>query len=127
MTEVEATIIEKNEIREIDNLFSINGYKPIKSQQKAHESSTKFLLIGGGYGGGKSCFLANHALYHMLRFPKSRVLLARQYLSALKKSTLLTLLEWIPEDLVKIHHKHDSKIELRIGGLTSKKNLIFNY
>jgi len=105
------------EIKNIDELCEINEYKPLKMQRRAHDSVKKYLLVGGGYGGGKSCFLVNIALNHMLQFPKSRVLLARQCLSSLKKTTLLTLLDWFPEDLVKIHHRHDSRIELKNGSV----------
>jgi len=97
----------------ITDLNSINGYKPTKKQIQAHRANATYLLFGGAMGGGKSAWLCNESIYHCLKYPGARVYLARNELAALKKTTLLTLLEFLPFALVEKHNKSDCFIQFK--------------
>lgn len=84
----------------IDDLTPLNGYKPTEKQRLAHSTPEMFVLYGGAVGGGKSYWLVNELIYHCLRYPSARALLARFYLSSLEKTTLLTLEQCLPMDQV---------------------------
>jgi len=84
-------------------------------------SKTKEIMYSGGYGSGKSRALCYKAVIHASE-PGNIVLLVRKTMTALKKSTLKTLLEpdgQLPPVLPRnsYHHdKHNSVITLNGGG-----------
>jgi len=98
-------------------------YRPTEKQLKAHQSAASSILFGGAVGGGKSAWLCNEAIQHCLTYPGARVLLARHELTSFKKTTLLTLLEFLPIEFVSQHNRSDHIItfyngsQLIYGGL----------
>jgi len=82
-------------------------YKPHKKQRAAHDAKETNILFGGAVGGGKTAWLVNEAICHCLEYPGARIYLARQALTSFKKSTLLTLCEFMPFDLLKQWNKGD--------------------
>jgi phage terminase large subunit len=101
------------QIRNITELNSINGYRPTRKQLQAHRTRASYILFGGAMGGGKSAWLCNESIFHCLKFPGSRVYLARNELASLKKTTLITLMDFLPYSLVKKHNKSDCFIHFK--------------
>lgn len=99
----------------IDDLRPLNGYVPTAKQRLAHSAEERYVLFGGAMGGGKSAWLANEAIFHCLKHAGSRVYLARYEFSSFKKTTLLTLLNFLPAELVKKHNKSDGFIKFHNG------------
>jgi len=90
-------------------------YKPTKKQILAHEAPEMYLLFGGAMGGGKSAFLANEGIRLSLKYPGNRGYLCRHENVTFKKTTLLTLEKFLPNELIKRHHKSDQYYELING------------
>lgn len=90
-------------------------YIPTSKQQETHSRPEQFLLFGGALGGGKTAWLCNEAIYHCLAFPGSRIYLARHQLSSFKKTTLLTLLDFLPFELITEHNKSDNYFTFNNG------------
>ena len=68
-----------------------------KTQKKAYkylfDSTTNQLLFGGGAGGGKSYTGCSWLIISAIQYPKTRYLMGRSKLDALKKTTLNTFFE----------------------------------
>lgn len=90
-------------------------YKPFTKQKKAHNSRASYVLYGGSIGSGKTAWLCNSAIMHAVKYPSARILLCRHQLVSFKRSTLQTLLEFLPSDLVRRHHKSEHYILFRNG------------
>jgi phage terminase large subunit len=103
------------EVKSIDDLTSLTGYKPTARQREAHAAQELFVLYGGSVGSGKSVWLANSVIFHCLRYPKARAILARLYLSSLEKTTMLTLEEQLPLELVEKWNKVRHTITFKNG------------
>lgn len=101
------------QIGNITDLNSINGYRPTRKQLQAHRTRATYILFGGAMGGGKSAWLCNESIFHCLKYPGSRVYLARNELASLKKTTLITLMDFLPYSLVKKHNRSDSFIHFK--------------
>lgn len=110
-------------VQRIQDLEKINNYKPTPKQLLAHLAKEIYKLFGGSMGGGKSVWLVCSAIFHCLRYAGARVFLCRQHLSSFKKTTLLTLLEFLPYPFVRKHNKTEcfiqfkNKSRLYYGGL----------
>lgn len=102
-------------VHSINDLKNINGYVPTKRQREAHEAPERFILYGGSMGSGKSAWLVNEAICHALKYSGSRIYLARFNLSSFKKTTLLTLENFMPDDLIKKHNKTECYFEFVNG------------
>lgn len=94
------------------------GFKLTAKQMLAHKSKEMFILFGGAMGGGKSYWLCMELIFRCFKYPGSRSLLGRAYLSDLKRSTLETMLEVIESSPivdreVKKHNKTDGFILFR--------------
>lgn len=98
------------------NQTLIPNYNPTQKQQEAKSAIERFILYGGAMGGGKSVWLCCEAIEHCLKYPKARVYLCRQHLASFKKTTLLTLLEWLPLSEVAKHNKSDNFIKFKKNG-----------
>lgn len=81
----------------------------------AHSVVERFPLYGGAVGGGKSAWLCNEGLQLSLDYPGNVGYLARHELASFRKTTLLTLEEFLPARLVKNHSKYEQTIELVNG------------
>lgn len=62
-------------------------YDPLPGQEQAHATRARHVLYGGGVGAGKSRFLVEHAFSLMTRWPGIPLLLARQDLLDLQRTT----------------------------------------
>jgi len=104
-------------------------YQPIEKQKLAHSSKERFCFFGGAMRGGKSVWGCNEGLQLSLDYPGNRGLICRWELSSLKRTTLKTLFEFLPSELIKNHNKSEGEIELINGsvifymGLKSSKSI----
>jgi len=90
-------------------------YIPTKRQGLAHSAKERFVLYGGAVGGGKSAWLCNEGLQLSLDYPGNVGYLARHELVSFRRTTLLTLLEFLPDKIIRRHNKKDQKITLANG------------
>jgi len=92
-------------------------YQPLAPQLRAHLSSEKHILYGGAVGGGKSVYLVNDALRQSLMWSKNRVGIFRWEFSTFKKTTYLSLKEWVLDvpGLVVYHNQQEHIIRLVNG------------
>ena len=105
-------------------------YQPTPRQTKAHQAVETNILYGGAVGGGKSVWLCNESIQLCLDYPGNIGYLARHELASFKRTTLLTLEEFLPASIVKRHNKSDQEITLvngskiLYGGLGDDQNAI---
>jgi len=66
-------------------------------------------------GGGKSVWGVNEGIQLSLDYPGNRGYICRHESVTFKKTTYLKLLEWLPEELIRQHHKQDQYIILKNG------------
>jgi phage terminase large subunit len=90
-------------------------YKPTSKQRKAHEAKETYILFGGAVGGSKSTFICNEVIQHCLKYPGARVYLARHELTSFKKTTYLTLMEFLPMNFITKHNRSECFIEFFNG------------
>lgn len=90
-------------------------YVPTQTQSAFHRNASKFKLYGGAMAGGKSVALCAEVIRLCLAFPGNSVLLARKTLKDLKRTTMRTLSELMPSDIVESYNKTDGIITLRNG------------
>jgi len=90
-------------------------YQMTKKQKLAHDAKEKHLMFGGAVGGGKSVWLVNECNLHCLKYPGARVYLCRHQLTSLRKTTLLTLEEWLPMEYIVQHHRTHHYFKYRNG------------
>jgi len=68
--------------------------KPTKKQHEAYgllqDDHTKFILFGGGAGGGKSWLICEWIVVWMYMYPGTRYFIGRKELKRLRQSTLIT-------------------------------------
>ena len=110
---------EEIRISRIEDLTPLNGYDPTKNpnQLNAHKSMASWILFGGAVGGGKTAWLVNEAIFHCLRYPGSRAFLSRHELASFKRTTFLTLMDFLPMDFIKRINKADNHIEFKNSSL----------
>jgi phage terminase large subunit len=92
-----------------------NNYIPTPTQEKAHRATQRYKLFGGAMGGGKSKWLCEEIKELSMQFPGNRGVICRYHLSDFKNSTLKTLLETIPQELILNHNLAEHTITL-VGG-----------
>ncbi|MBN1574544.1 MAG: phage terminase large subunit [Deltaproteobacteria bacterium] len=92
-------------------------YVPHSKQIEAHTAKERYVLYGGAMGGGKSVFLVNEAIQLSLDHPGNVGLLCRWELESLRRTTLMTLEEYLPEELIRRHHKTEKYYELINGSI----------
>lgn len=94
-----------------------DSYKPIPNQDVAHRCPAMFTLYGGGMRGGKTVWLCREGMSLSLEYPGNVGLLSRWELSSLKRTTLVTWDKFIPNAIIKRHHKSDGLYEFQNGSL----------
>ena len=92
-------------------------YQPTKKQTEAHTTAATYILFGGAVGGGKTAWLCNEAIQHCLQYAGARVFLTRHQLTSFRKTTLLTLLEFIPGEFVIQHNKTEHAFYFQNGSV----------
>ena len=92
-----------------------NTYVPTEKQKLAHSLPQRYKLFGGAMGGGKSRYLCEEAKELCMEYPGNRVLMARYHLSDFKNTTLKTLLECLPGEIIDNHNKAEGVITLING------------
>lgn len=90
-------------------------YIPTPRQAEAHRASQRFVLYGGAVGGGKSAWLCNEGIQLSLDYPGNVGYLARHELVSFRRTTLLTLLEFLPSQIIASHNKSDQELVLVNG------------
>lgn len=92
-------------------------FKPTDKQKEAHALTDRYILYGGAIRGGKTVWLCNEAIDACLRLPNNAVLVCRQKLDDFKKTTLQTLLDFLPRQAIVTHHQTDRYITLINGSI----------
>ena len=87
-------------------------YAPTPKQAQAHMAKERFVLYGGAVGGGKSDWLCNEGVQLCLDYPGNVGFLSRHEAVSFKRTTLLTLLDFLPSQLIANHNKADQQIDL---------------
>ena len=90
-------------------------YIPTHRQGMAHQVPETNVLYGGAVGGGKSVWLCNEGIQLSLDYPGNVGYLARHELASFRRTTLLTLEEFLPGKIVRSHNKSDQEITLVNG------------
>lgn len=107
----------------------LSDYKPTPTQGKAHRLKHRYKLFGGAMGGGKTRWLCEEAKDLSLRFPGNRGVMCRWHLSDFKNSTLKTLLECLPPEIIHAHNWAEKTITLINGseiiymGMSEEENV----
>ena len=81
------------------------SYMPTPRQCLAHQAQETNVLFGGAVGGGKSVWLCNEGLQLSLDYPGNAGYLARHELTSFEKTTLQTLWQFLPPEIIKTHDK----------------------
>lgn len=86
-------------------------FQPVNKQQKLFfESMKRFELYSGAVGAGKSVAGCIKGIALNVRFPGNRGLICRKENTALKGSTLVTLLKLLPENMIVKHDRQRGEI-----------------
>ncbi len=92
-------------------------YEPTEKQLLAHNSTERYLLYGGALRGGKTVWLCNEAIYLSLRFNGNAGFLCRSVLDDFKRTTLPTLLDYLPAESIIEHNKGERFLRLINGSM----------
>jgi phage terminase large subunit len=107
----------------------VSDYLPTATQAIAHRSKARYKLFGGAMGGGKTRWLCEEAKDLSLRYPGNRGVMCRWHLADFKNSTLKTLLECFPPDIISGHNLAEHTITLINGseiiymGMSEEENV----
>jgi len=90
-------------------------YNPTPTQKKAHSLPNRYKLFGGAMGGGKSRWLCEEAKELSMAYPGNRGVMLRYHLQDFKNSTLKTLEECFPPEIITSHNQSEHLITLING------------
>jgi len=106
-----------------------SDYLPTATQAIAHRSRSRYKLFGGAMGGGKTRWLCEEAKDLSMSYPGNRGVMCRWHLADFKNSTLKTLEECFPPEIIKSHNLAEHTITLINGseiiylGLSEAENV----
>lgn len=72
----------------------------------------KHTLAHGSWGWGKTDAMIYACINDCIEYPGNMALLGRKYIDSFNKSTLISLLDMLPEEIIKRHNKQEHEIEL---------------
>jgi len=98
-------------------MIEVESLYPTGKQIIAYKAPEMFLLYGGAMGGGKSVWLVNYAIELSMRHPGNRGFLCRHELASFKRTTQMTLDEWLPLELLAQHNKSDNFYKFKNGSM----------
>ena len=107
----------------------VNTYTPTPTQRIAHSLPNRYKLFGGAMGGGKSRWLCEEAKELSMQYSGNRGVICRYHLTDFKNSTLKTLLECFPPELISGHNQSEHVITLVNGseiiylGMSEQENI----
>lgn len=107
----------------------VNNYIPTATQKIAHSLPNRYKLFGGAMGGGKSRWLCEEVKELSMQYPGNRGVICRYHLTDFKNSTLKTLIECLPKEIVYNHNQTEHIITLVNGseimymGLAEEENV----
>lgn len=93
----------------------VNNYEPTATQTIAHRANNRYKLFGGAMGGGKTRWLCEEAKDLSINYPGNRGVMCRWHLQDFKNSTLKTLEECLPSELIYSHNMAKHTITLING------------
>ena len=93
----------------------ISNYVPTPTQAIAHKANNRYKLFGGAMGGGKTRWLCEEAKELSMAYPGNRGVMCRWHLQDFKNSTLKTLLECLPREIIANHNLAEHTISLING------------
>jgi hypothetical protein len=97
----------------LNELFLLNRFRPTPRQAEAFRATERYILFGGGFGGGKSTWLANEAILHCLSGPGRCAVLCRMEKTALLRTLGQTVERWLPADRVKRRTREEIEFDNR--------------
>lgn len=98
----------------MDPLHSeVESIEPTGKQALAFQAPERFILYGGAMGGGKSTWLCSYAIELSMRYDRNVGYLCRHELRSFRRSTMITLQECLPLELVAQHHKTENFIRFK--------------
>lgn len=107
----------------------ISDYTPTATQAIAHRAKSRYKLFGGAMGGGKTRWLCEEAKDLSMSYPGNRGVMCRYHLQDFKNSTLKTLLECFPPEIIYSHNLAEHTITLINGseiiymGMSEEENV----
>ena len=90
-------------------------YDAHESQWPFHDSSTRYKLIGGAMGGGKSKALCAEGLLLSSDIPGNRGAIIRKNFTTLRRSTMVTFFQTIPTEYIREYNKTENRVTLKNG------------
>jgi len=98
------------------NLISLGEYyKPHATQLAFHKSNARYKLIGGAMGGGKSKALCAEAILLSHDIPGNRGAIIRKNMTTLRRTTMVTFFETIPQDMIAEYNRSEMRVVTREG------------
>jgi phage terminase large subunit len=107
----------------------VSSYLPTATQSVAHKAKNRYKLFGGAMGGGKTRWLCEEAKDLSMSYPGNRGVMCRWHLADFKNSTLKTLEECFPPEIIVSHNLAEHTITLINGseiiylGLSEAENV----
>lgn len=99
------------------DILTVESYVPTHKQEIFHNAPHKFKLYGGAMGGGKSVALCVEVIRLSVEYPGNVGYICRKTFRDFKKTTLVTLMDLLPTNLIEKYNKVDGEIHLINGSL----------